>query len=63
MPRSSSKIKFVPNIKIDKNMRDYSNDPYFIKKKEDAMDFMKKHPFIEEEIRKIREQRSTDLNS
>jgi hypothetical protein len=31
------------NITVKKNMRDYSNEPYFVKKAEKAIAFLKKH--------------------
>ena len=31
------------NITVKKNMKDYSNDPYFVKKAEKATAFLKKH--------------------
>ncbi len=31
------------NITVKKNMKDYSNEPYFVKKAEKAMAFLKKH--------------------
>jgi len=41
---SSKKGKGGNNIIIVDNMRDYSNDPVFKKKLEDAKEFLKKHP-------------------
>lgn len=60
MPKINNNIILVPNIKIVKEMRDYSNDPFCIMKKENAISRLKKLPFITEQIRKIREQKSTD---
>ncbi|MEP7371748.1 MAG: hypothetical protein ABI675_00070 [Chitinophagaceae bacterium] len=36
--RATGKAKVV----VDKNMRDYANDPFFIKKRETAEQFLKK---------------------
>jgi len=36
------------NIATDKNMRDYSNEPAFIKSAERAEAFLKKHPLPKE---------------
>jgi len=30
-------------VTVDKNMKDYSNDPFFVKKTEEAAAFLKKH--------------------
>ena len=39
----SKKWEDTINVTIDENMRDYSNDPYFKKKHEEAAEFIKKH--------------------
>lgn len=47
MPSKSKKKPLTlgdPLVTVDKNMRDYSNDPYFKKKKADAKAFLKAHP-------------------
>lgn len=36
-------IKDKPEIAIKKDMRDYSNEPYFVKKAEKATAFLNKH--------------------
>ncbi len=41
------KEKVKGSVTIDKNMRDYSNEPFFKKKKEDAIAFLKKHNLFE----------------
>lgn len=43
MPTTSSKKKANNGVTIVKKMRDYSNDPVFKKKAEDAAAFIKKH--------------------
>ena len=37
------KLLDTSNITVSKEMRDYSNEPFFIKKKEDAIAFLKKN--------------------
>ena len=46
----SNKItdKKQTHITIDKNMRDYSNEPAFVKAAERAAAFLKKHPLPKE---------------
>lgn len=41
-------------IPIDKNRRDYNNDPYFVKKAEEASAFLKKHGLPEEVAERIK---------
>ncbi|WP_158085500.1 hypothetical protein [Niastella vici] len=43
MPAASIKKDQINNITIVKKLRDYSNDPVFKKKAEDAIKFLKKH--------------------
>ncbi len=38
------KKKYGIKITVDKNMPDYSNEPFFIAKNEKAAEFLKKHP-------------------
>lgn len=45
---SKTKIPKQPNIKVVKEMRDYSCEPAFIKAAERATEFLKKHPLPEE---------------
>ena len=47
MSKKNTNIK-QPHIIIDKNMRDYSNEPDFIKAAERAQAFLKKHPLPKE---------------
>ena len=47
MPAVSKKKSQSDNIIIVKKMRDYSNDPFFKKKAEEARVFLKKHPLPE----------------
>ena len=53
MPSVNTKKILTPKVKIVDKMRDYSNDPVFIKKKKRAIAMLNKYPFIEEEIKKI----------
>ncbi len=39
------------NAKIDNDMKDYGNDPYFIKKNQESQAFLKKNGFPEELLR------------
>lgn len=44
-PISTKKIKSknpvsAPEVKIDKNMKSYTNDPFFVKKAQDAKAFI-----------------------
>lgn len=43
MAKISIKDAKVPAVTVVKKMRDYSNEPFFIKKKEDAIAFLEKH--------------------
>jgi hypothetical protein len=43
MTRSKIKDAKVPAVTIVKNMRDYDNEPFFVKKKEQAMDLLLKY--------------------
>jgi hypothetical protein len=43
MPTERKK-KHEVKVTIVKNMRDYSQDPFFVKKTESAKAFLKKHP-------------------
>jgi|GEM_PF-511005 len=47
MPKAIKTTKLGNQITIVKNMRDYSKDPYFVKKFEEAKIFLKKHPIPE----------------
>ncbi|MBO9203268.1 MULTISPECIES: hypothetical protein [Niastella] len=47
MPKKISSTK-QPHILIDKNMRDYSKEPAFVKADERAAAFLKKHPLPKE---------------
>lgn len=33
----------VPEVKVDKNMKSYANDPFFVKKAQEAKAFIDKH--------------------
>ena len=39
------------NAKINSEMKDYGNDPYFIKKNQESQAFLKKNGFPEELLR------------
>jgi len=52
MPKT--KISKQSNITVVKNMRDYSNEPVFVKKAERATEFLKKHPLPEEFLKQKR---------
>ena len=41
------KLKKNFGAKIDANMKDYANDPFFIKKAEESKVFLEKHGFPE----------------
>ena len=43
MPAATAKKDQTNNVTIVKKMRDYSNEPAFKKKAEDAIKFLKKH--------------------
>lgn len=43
MAANNVKKATVPAITIVKKMRNYDNDPFFVKKKEDAIAFLEKH--------------------
>ena len=43
MDKSKIKDATVPAITYVKKMRDYSKEPFFIKKKEEAIAFLEKH--------------------
>lgn len=47
MPSKSKKKMNSGNIIIVEKMRDYSNDPVFKKKNEEARIFLEKHPLPE----------------
>ncbi|GLU50697.1 hypothetical protein [Dyadobacter frigoris] len=34
----------IPEIKVDKGIPDISNDPFFLQKKQNAIEFLKQHP-------------------
>jgi len=46
---SATKKKHLPGITVDPNMRDYTQDPFFVKKAERARAFLAKHPLPKEE--------------
>jgi hypothetical protein len=41
--RTTADKKHLPGITVDPNMRDYSKDPFFVKKAERARAFIAKH--------------------
>jgi hypothetical protein len=41
--RTTTDKKHLPGITVDPNMRDYSKDPFFVKKAERAREFIAKH--------------------
>lgn len=43
MARNDIKDAKVPAVTVVKKMRNYDNEPFFIKKKEDAMAFLEKY--------------------
>lgn len=50
-------VNKLPKVKIDPNIRDYGNDPYFVKKGEESMEFMKKAGFPKD-LLKIKAERT-----
>ncbi len=50
-PSKKQVLKVKINATIHNQMRDYSKDPYFIKKDEEADAFLKKNGFPEELLR------------
>jgi hypothetical protein len=55
--RTTADRKHLPGITVDPNMRDYSKEPFFIKKAERARAFIAKHglPGEEEEEESAKE--------
>jgi len=51
MPDKADK-KHLPGITVDPNMRDYSKDPFVIKKVEKARAFIAKHGLPEDKRKK-----------
>lgn len=49
------KRKYKSQMTIDSEMPDFSADPVFVKKAEEAAAFLKKHPLPEEFLKKIKE--------
>jgi hypothetical protein len=41
--RTSRSVGKKVEVTVDPNMRDYSNDPFFIKKRKSASEFLKKN--------------------
>ncbi|MDP4132245.1 MAG: hypothetical protein Q8939_18965 [Bacteroidota bacterium] len=54
MPAKTKK-KYEAQITIDPDMPDYSNDPYFVKKNEEATAFLKKHGLPDELLEKLKD--------
>lgn len=52
MSAKKSNIDQFIKITIVKEMRDYSKDPYFVKKAEEMKEFLKKHPIPESSKKK-----------
>lgn len=53
MPTTANK-KHLPGITVDPNMRDYSKDPFVIKKVEKARAFIAKHGLPKEKPKKAK---------
>ncbi len=51
---STRKKEQQPKIKgtISKDVKDYGNDPYFVKKADDSQAFLEKHGFPEEILKR-----------
>lgn len=43
MAKNNIKKQTVPAVTVVKKMRNYDNDPFFVKKKEEAIAFLEKH--------------------
>ncbi|MDP4251559.1 MAG: hypothetical protein Q8918_15755 [Bacteroidota bacterium] len=56
MPAKTKK-KYEAQITIDPDMPDYSNDPYFVKKNEEATAFLKKHGLPDELLEKLKDKK------
>jgi hypothetical protein len=53
MAATTEKKKIVKKkVVVDKNMRDYGNEPYFVKKREQAWEFIQKHGLPEDLAKK-----------
>jgi hypothetical protein len=52
MSTTSKKRKHLTGITVDPNMRDYSKDPYVLKKAERARELIAKYPIPEDMLRK-----------
>ena len=48
LSKKKNQKKVAINAKISSDVKDYSNDPYFIKKANESKDFLEKHGFPEE---------------
>jgi hypothetical protein len=46
--KPAKKKKREPNIIVVKKIKSYSNDPFFVEKKQRAIEFLKEHPIPEE---------------
>jgi hypothetical protein len=51
---STTDKKHLPGITINPNMRDYSKDPFFVKKAERARAFIAKHGLPKEKSKKAK---------
>jgi hypothetical protein len=52
MSTTSKKRKHLPGITVDPNMRDYSKDPFVIRKNEEARAFIAKHGLPKDWVKK-----------
>lgn len=52
-----NKGKVRTSIQIDKSMKDYSNDPVFVRKAEEAKAFLKEHGLPKELVEKIKKKK------
>ncbi len=48
LPKKKNQKKVAINAIISSDVKDYGNDPFFIKKANESKDFLEKHGFPEE---------------
>ncbi len=51
--KRKSLVTKVDEIKIDPNMPDYSDDPFFMEKKRKMIEFLKEHPIPKRIVGKL----------
>lgn len=48
MPEYKKKVQKKAKVKMSKNVKDYGNDPFFVKKAKESKVFLEKHGFPKE---------------